>query len=99
MPKIKITQSTLEMTASQIVNCAYQQANVLNLVDKAVRDLNNGWEGEAQKAFVDSYNKKKSTFTKLGEEMTALVGNVRLFASNMETTEIQEKKIASALQC
>ena len=92
MPKIKITHATLESTATQIANCAAKQANVLNLVDKAIRDLNNGWEGEAQKAFSDVYEKAKPTYKSFADDIRKFSDFLKEYLRTMQDADVRGGK-------
>ena len=95
--RILLTTEELKTEAASLEKAARENDEVLKTLDKIVNGVVSGWEGEAQKAFADSYNKKKATFTKLTDQMLELAKDVKVFASNMETTERQEKDIAGKL--
>lgn len=85
--RIMLTPEELESEASRLEQMAQQNDDVIKELDGVMQGLVEGWEGDAQRAFSESFNTKKATFQKLSEEMRALAGKVKAFASQMQAEE------------
>ena len=97
MPKILLTPENLKAEATKLENTAAKNDDVLSKLDNLINGLVEGWEGEAQAAFINSYNSKKESFKKFTEEMKEFVEFMRHFAQVMEDQESLQKAKAAGL--
>ena len=95
--KIMLTPEQLQQEARNLEKAANENDNLINSVSKLVEGLLSGWEGEAQRAFTNSFNTKKQTFLKLSEETRKLATKVNSFAANMQAKEHDRKGKAENL--
>ncbi len=97
MPRILVTPENLRDEAAKLEQEAAKNDDVLNQLDTLINGLVQGWEGEAQQAFVNSYNTKRATFKKFGDEMKDFVAFMKKFADVMEDQERLQKGKADSL--
>ena len=97
MPKILLTPENLRDEAARLEQEAAKNDDVLNQLDTLINGLVAGWEGEAQQAFQNSYNTKRATFKKFGDEMKDFVAFMKKFADIMEDQERLQKGKADSL--
>ena len=95
--RILLTPENLREEATKLEQTAARNDDVLSKLDSLINGLVAGWEGEAQTAFINSYNTKKATFKKFTEEMQAFVAFMRDFAQVMEDQERLQKGKAEGL--
>lgn len=95
--KILLTPENLRDEATKLEQTAARNDDVLSKLDSLVNGLVAGWEGEAQAAFINSYNTKKATFKKFTDEMKDFVSFMRNFAQVMEDQERLQKGKADGL--
>ncbi|MBQ3347393.1 MAG: WXG100 family type VII secretion target [Synergistaceae bacterium] len=94
---VLLTPEELEEEATQLVNTAKRNDDVINTLNSLEAGLLDGWEGDAQRAFLDSYRKKRETFKSFTEDMTKLANDVKTFAAHMRDEEQQKAAQAREL--
>ena len=68
-------------------------SKIANLISGLVEH----WHGEAQQAFTDSFNQKRKVFDKFSQDMESFVNFMKKYASDMQTTENNQKNLAGKL--
>lgn len=84
---ILLTPEELEEEAQQLVDTAKRNDDVIATLNSVVDGLLSGWEGDTQKAFMESYMKKRETFQSFTEDMTKLANTIKQFAGHMRDEE------------
>lgn len=97
MPVIKLTPEDLISGAKLLRDCASKNEAVLKELDSLIANLALDWEGEAQRAFTNSYETKKATFKSFTEDMQRLTGELERFAQTMQDQENLQKAKAESL--
>ncbi len=94
---VLLTPEELEDEAAQLIKMADTNDNVIQTLNGVVDGLLSGWEGEAQQAFVESFTKKRETFSRLSEDMRNFAERIKTFASHMRDEETQKANQAREL--
>ena len=94
---ILLTPEELEEQALQLDTLAERNDEVVNTLNGVVSGLLSGWEGDAQTAFTESFNKKKDVFSRFSEDMRRFSERVKTFASHMRDEEQQKTAQAREL--
>lgn len=85
MANIRVTPETLERQGNDLIGYAGNLSEILEHINKKIRDIIDGWDGLAQDAYFEMYeNMKKSLdeFPKLVESLgMATVSSAEAFAS------------------
>lgn len=87
MPKILLTPEILMERASQVKSCQQEQQNIIEQVGKLVRDLVNGWEGEAQRAFQGEFERRKGTYTQFAPDLEKFSAFLTSYADTMKSID------------
>ena len=87
MARIKLTPELLMDCAANLEKVNGKNEDVINRLDNIIATLEIDWEGDAQKAFKDSYNRKRATFANVTLEMKEFVDFLKKFADMMKQEE------------
>ena len=94
---ILLTPENLLSEASNLLNCKSQMDEIFGQIASLIAGLVDQWHGEAQQAFSDSFNQKKTVFEKFAEDMAAFAKFMQDYANKMKETEQNNKTMASKL--
>ena len=97
MPRIKLTPELLEQCAIDLDKANTQNEEVVIKLDNIINNLELDWEGDAQRAFKDSYSRKRSTFQNVSHEMKIFVDFLKKFADIMKQEEERQRNKATGL--
>ncbi len=85
--RIVISPELLDDRANQVEKCRDTQVQTFETVDSFIKHLVEGWEGEAQTAFTESFNRNKKKFDEFIVDMTNFAKFMHDFAATMRTNE------------
>ena len=84
MAQILVNPETLRAKASDVRSYRSQHDEVINRLKQLVAGLNETWQGNAQTAFVSSFEGMQSTFTQFSELLEDYAKTMENFANRME---------------
>jgi WXG100 family type VII secretion target len=91
MALIKITPEDLDAKASDLRKKKDEHVQIYATITQLVHDVVSIWEGEAQRAFQESFDSKGPTFKKFEEDMEAFAQLMTTAATRMRDTEAELK--------
>ena len=97
MPMIRITPETLQGQAKDLRSKKTQHEDIFQQMKQLVTSLSDEWQGEAQKAFYDSFSQKETFFRQFAEEIEKFTQFMEQAAEQMRATEEQLKGQAQQL--
>lgn len=97
MARIKLTPEELAEKASSLRNTAQRNEDVINKLDGIISGLVADWEGDAQRAFEESYRTKRATFQSFTSDMSIFANFLVKFSSTMGNEEEVRTNIARGL--
>lgn len=89
MAKIRITPETLEAQAKQLGSLNDQHRQIYQQIQSLVNDLSAEWEGEANKAFVESFRGQDAALKKFSEDIESFKRRMETAANDMRAAEEQ----------
>ena len=95
--KILITPESLEEKANTLRGYGNSQRDAFAEVETLIKGLVSGWEGEAQTAFVESYEKNKQVFDQFIADIERFAKVMADFATAMRTNEAGAVRNAQGL--
>lgn len=87
MAQILVNPDTLRAKASDVRNYRNQHDEIITRLKALVSGLNETWQGNAQTAFVSSFEGMQSTFTQFSELLEDYAKTMESFANKMETED------------
>ena len=87
MAKIEITPETLESQANQLNTLKGQHEEVYNKIKSLVSDVSSEWKGEANAAFVQSFQTNEAVFKKFAEDVESFRQRMVTAAQEMRQAE------------
>ena len=91
MAMIQITPDILMSKASEVRNLKSTHDDTMNRLKNLVHDLNSVWKGEAQDAFLASFDGMQSKFTDFSEMLEGYAKLMDSAARELQTTDQQLK--------
>lgn len=91
MAMIQITPDILMSKASEVRNLKSTHDDTMNRLKSLVHDLNSVWKGEAQDAFLASFDGMQSKFTEFSEMLEGYAKLMDTAARELQTTDQQLK--------
>lgn len=91
MAMIQITPDILMSKASEVRNLKSTHDDTMNRLKSLVHDLNSVWKGEAQDAFLASFDGMQSKFTDFSEMLEGYAKLMDSAARELQTTDQQLK--------
>lgn len=91
MAMIQITPDILMSKASEVRNLKSTHDDTMNRLKSLVHDLNSVWKGEAQDAFLTSFDGMQSKFTEFSEMLEGYAKLMDTAARELQTTDQQLK--------
>lgn len=92
--RIRLTPEGLNEAAGNLANGKADNESIINECSGLVTGLLGAWHGEAQDAFVTSFNQKKATFEEFTRDMDIFINFLKRTANDFETVEKQGVKEA-----
>lgn len=94
MYKIKLDPSMMHMNAKKIRGIRTSYDSNINDLVKLVENLDEIWEGKAQKEFAEKFNQIRGTFAKFSEILDKYAADMDFTAREMKNLdELLSKKI------
>lgn len=87
MAQILVNPDTLRSKAADVRNYRSQHDDVINRLKILVNGLNETWQGNAQTAFVSSFEGMQSTFTQFSQLLEDYAKTMESFANKMEAED------------
>ncbi|MDR2903981.1 MAG: WXG100 family type VII secretion target [Clostridiales bacterium] len=87
MATIKITPETLETQARQLDGFKQQHEQVYSQIKQLVTNLSTEWEGEANRAFTESFNQRDAEFKKFSADIDSFRTRMETAAREMRQAE------------
>lgn len=87
MAQILVNPDTLRGKAADVRNYRSQHDEVITRLKALVSGLNETWQGNAQTAFVSSFEGMQSTFTQFSELLEDYARTMEAFANKMEAED------------
>ena len=94
---ILLTPENLLNEASNLLKNKSELDNVFTQIAQLIAGLIEHWHGEAQKAFTDSFNQKRSVFDKFSQDMESFANFMKKYANDMKELETNQKNMAGKL--
>ena len=94
---ILLTPENLLSEASNLLQCKSELDNIFTQIANLIAGFINHWHGEAQQAFTESFNQKKTVFDKFSEDMAKFADFMKTYANSMQDTEKGNANKARAL--
>ena len=91
MAKIRITPETLEQQAKQLSSLKDEHEQVFSKIKQLVNSLSSEWEGEANKAFTDSFAQREA-------ELKKFAADIDSFRLRMESAATQMRQAEEAVK-
>lgn len=95
--EILLTPENLQTEAANLLNCKSSLDNVFNQIASLVAGLIDHWHGNAQTAFSNSFNSKRTIFDKFSQDMASFAEFMKSYAISMQDTETGNANKASQL--
>ena len=95
MATIQVTPDILRSKASEVRNLKSTHDDTMNRLKSLVHDLNSVWKGEAQDAFLASFDGMQSKFTEFSE---MLEGYAKLMDTAANELEIVDQNVKATVQ-
>lgn len=87
MPEIQLTPEMLRSEADKMNSQKDQLTDTVIKIKTLVDSLESGWHGQAQQAFVNSFNEKKTVYDKFAEDMLGFATFMKGYAAAMENAD------------
>jgi len=98
MAKIKITPETLRGKAVDLRGLRGEHEGVMTRITNLVNGLSDQWSGEAQQAFLQSYQGMQPTFQKFIEILDGYAKLMDTAATELETTDVNISRTVQSFQ-
>ncbi len=80
MADIRVTPETLESQGNDLISYAEDLRNILNSITSKVQEIDGGWDGLGQTAYIDMYNTMKTSLDQFPDLVDSL-GNATVSAA------------------
>lgn len=97
MPEILLTPELLESEAAKLLQIKDRLDQAFQVIASLIGNLVNGWHGQAQQAFVSSFENKKPTYTQFAQDMERFAEFMRTYAAHMQDADAGSAQRAAAL--
>ena len=87
MPKIKINTNDVRSAAQSMATCGSTHNDVIRAINRAITDLDNGWEGEAKNRFKQIWQQHESTYNSFMGDITTFSSFLRNYLASMEAQD------------
>lgn len=94
---ILLTPENLLSEASSLLGNKSNLDSVFNQIAQLIASLIEHWHGEAQQAFSDSFNQKRTVFDKFSQDMESFANFMKKYAEEMRQLEANQKAMAGKL--
>lgn len=87
MSKISMQPSVMRTKANELANLRQQHLDLMRQLRILVNNLNEIWQGEAQQAFVSSFQAKSQTMSELASTLASYIEVVNSAADEIEQVD------------
>ena len=87
MPEIQLTPQLLNSEAGKMDTHRENLTGIVNQIQTLVNELQSGWHGKAQQAFVNSFTEKKKVYDTFAEDMLTFSTFMKNYAAAMENAD------------
>ena len=94
---ILLTPETLMERASQLLANKATLDDMFAKIAQLIASLVDHWHGEAQQAFSNSFNQKRTVFDKFSQDIESLAKLMEKYANEMRELETNQKNMAVKL--
>ena len=82
MPTTVINVNAVEESTSRALRYVSEQKDALNNIDRIVNTMEDAWDSEAQRAYVESFRSSKDKIESFNESVKQSVNNMRDFVDD-----------------
>lgn len=82
MPATIINVSAVEESTARALRLVSEQQDTLNTIDRIVNNMEDSWESEAQRAYVESFRTSRDRIQRFNESVIQSVENMRNFVTD-----------------
>ncbi|MBQ3647084.1 MAG: WXG100 family type VII secretion target [Synergistaceae bacterium] len=94
---ILLTPENLLSEASNLLGNKSNLDSIFSQIANLIASLVEHWHGEAQKAFSDSFQQKRTVFDKFSQDMESFAKFMQKYANEMQQLETNQKNLAGKL--
>ena len=82
MPATIINVSAVEESTARALRFVSEQQDTLNTIDRIVNNMEDSWESETQRAYVESFRTSRDRIQRFNESVIQSVENMRSFVTD-----------------
>lgn len=82
MPATIINVSAVEESTARALRLVSEQQDTLNTIDRIVNNMEDSWESETQRAYVESFRTLRDRIERFNESVIQSVENMRSFVTD-----------------
>ncbi len=82
MPATIINVSAVEESTARALRLVSEQQDTLNTIDRIVNNMEDSWESETQRAYVESFRTSRDRIERFNESVIQSVENMRSFVTD-----------------
>ena len=94
---ILLTPESLVERANQLLSNKATLDDMFAKIAQLIASLVDHWHGEAQQAFSNSFNQKRTVFDKFSQDIESLANLMKKYAEQMRDLETNQKNMAIKL--
>ena len=96
MPSTVINVSAIEESTARALRLVSEQQDTLNAIDRIVYNMEDAWESDSQRAFVESFRTSRERIEHFNESVTQSIENMRSFVTEcVNADELTAREILS----
>ena len=88
MPKIRLTSDVLKQRAGEVTQCMEDQKEIINKVSNLIDEIVSDWEGEAQKGFIEAFDRARPVYEKFAPDLENFANFLNNYANTMEYVDV-----------
>ena len=96
MPSTVINVSAIEESTARALRLVSEQQDTLNAIDRIVNNMEDAWESDSQRAYVESFRTSRERLEHFNESVTQSIENMRSFVTEcVNADELTAREILS----
>ena len=96
MPATIINVNAVEESTARALRYVSEQENALNAIDRIVNTMEDAWESDTQRAYVESFRTSRERIQHFNESVNNSIQNMRTFVTDcVEADELTAREIRS----
>ena len=96
MPSTVINVSAIEESTARALRLVSEQQDTLNAIDRIVNNMEDAWESDSQRAYVESFRTSRERIEHFNESVTQSIENMRSFVTEcVNADELTAREILS----